>query len=87
MTPMFTPEPTPHGFPKVFIAAVGEAMTEMCGEVGDGLLAHAFTTKRYAEQVTTPALHAWTAAGRARPGRLSGVVSGVRGDRARTRRS
>jgi probable F420-dependent oxidoreductase len=56
MTPMFTPEPQPHGFPKVFIAAVGEAMTEMCGEVADGMLAHAFTTKRYFEEVTTPAL-------------------------------
>ena len=43
-------------FPKVFVAAVGEAMTEMCGEVADGLLAHAFTTKRYFEEVTTPAL-------------------------------
>ena len=31
-------------------------MTEMCGEVADGLLAHAFTTKRYFEEVTTPAL-------------------------------
>ena len=39
-----------------FIAAVGEAMTEMSGEVADGLLAHAFTTKRYADEVTTPAL-------------------------------
>jgi probable F420-dependent oxidoreductase len=56
MTPMFTPEPMPHRFPKVFIAAVGEAMTEMSGEVADGLLAHAFTTKRYADEVTTPAL-------------------------------
>ncbi len=56
MTPMFTPEPQPHPFPKVFVAAVGEAMTEMCGEVADGLLAHAFTTKRYFEEVTTPAL-------------------------------
>ncbi len=56
MTPMFTPEPHPHAFPKVFVAAVGEAMTEMCGEVADGLLAHAFTTKRYFEEVTTPAL-------------------------------
>jgi probable F420-dependent oxidoreductase len=56
MTPMFTPEPQPYAFPKVFIAAVGEAMTEMCGEVADGMLAHAFTTKRYFEQVTTPAL-------------------------------
>ncbi|HKP42004.1 LLM class F420-dependent oxidoreductase [Mycobacterium sp.] len=56
MTPMFTPERQPHAFPKVFVAAVGEAMTEMCGEVADGMLAHAFTTKRYFEEVTTPAL-------------------------------
>src|ERR1700754_1410923 len=56
MTPMFTPEPQPHPSPKVFVAAVGEAMTEMCGEVADGLLAHAFTTRRYFEEVTTPAL-------------------------------
>jgi probable F420-dependent oxidoreductase len=56
MTPMFTPEPSSYPFPKVFVAAVGEAMTEMSGEVADGLLAHAFTTKRYFEKVTTPAL-------------------------------
>ena len=56
MTPMFTPEPMAHGRPKVFVAAVGEAMTEMSGEAADGLLAHAFTTKRYATEVTTPAL-------------------------------
>lgn len=56
MTPMFTPEPHPHGVPRIFIAAVGEAMTRMCGEIADGLLAHAFTTKRYLDEVTTPAL-------------------------------
>lgn len=56
MTPMFTPEPQPYPAPKVFIAAVGEAMTEMCGEVADGLLAHAFTTRRYLHEVTLPAL-------------------------------
>lgn len=56
MTPMFVPEPHDYGLPKVFIAAVGEAMTEMTGEVADGVLAHAFTTKRYFEEVTTPAL-------------------------------
>jgi probable F420-dependent oxidoreductase len=56
MTPMFVPEPHEYGVPKVFIAAVGEAMTEMTGEVADGILAHAFTTKRYFEEVTTPAL-------------------------------
>ncbi len=56
MTPMFTPEPQPFPSPKIFIAAVGEAMTEMCGEVSDGLLAHAFTTKRYLHEVTVPAV-------------------------------
>jgi probable F420-dependent oxidoreductase len=56
MTPMFTPETQPYASPKIYVAAVGEAMTEMCGEVADGMLAHAFTTKRYFEEVTTPAL-------------------------------
>ncbi|BBY79391.1 LLM class F420-dependent oxidoreductase [Mycolicibacterium pulveris] len=65
MTPMFTPEAHSYPFPKVFIAAVGEAMTEMCGEVADGVLAHAFTTKRYFEEVTIPALQR----GMARSGR------------------
>ena len=56
MTPMFTPEPHPYGIPKVLVAAVGELMTEMCGEVADGMIAHAFTTKRYFDEVTIPAL-------------------------------
>jgi probable F420-dependent oxidoreductase len=68
MTPMFTPEPQPYGVPKVFVAAVGDAMTEMCGEVADGMLAHAFTTKRYFEEVTLPAL----SRGMARSGRVRG---------------
>jgi probable F420-dependent oxidoreductase len=65
MTPMFVPEPQDYAFPKIFIAAVGEAMTEMTGEVADGVLAHAFTTKRYFEEVTMPAL----ARGMSRAGR------------------
>ena len=44
MTPMFVPEPQPYGTPKILVAAVGELMTEMCGEVTDGMIAHAFTT-------------------------------------------
>ncbi|OBH29136.1 LLM class F420-dependent oxidoreductase [Mycobacterium sp. E342] len=56
MTPMFTPEPMPYEFPRIFVAAVGDTMTEICGEVADGVLAHSFTTKRYFEEVTTPAL-------------------------------
>lgn len=67
MTPMFTPEPTEYAPPKVFIAAVGELMTEMCGEVADGLLAHAFTTRRYLDEVTVPALErGLTRSGRSR---------------------
>jgi probable F420-dependent oxidoreductase len=56
MTPMFTPEPCPYPAPKVFLAAVGEAMTEMCGEVADGHLGHPMVSKRYLEEVTLPAL-------------------------------
>lgn len=56
MTPMFTPEPQPHPEPKVFLAAVGETMTEMCGEVADGHLGHPMVSKRYLDEVTLPAL-------------------------------
>src|SRR5580700_3886323 len=56
MTPFFNPGPNPFGVPKVFLAAVGELMTEVAGEVADGLLAHGFTTARYMREVTLPAL-------------------------------
>ena len=56
MTPFFNPGPHPYGVPKVFLAAVGERMTKVCGEVADGMLAHGFTTERYLREVTMPAL-------------------------------
>jgi len=56
MTPFFAPGPNPYGPPKVFLAAVGELMTEVVGEVADGLLVHGFTTERYLKEVTLPAL-------------------------------
>ena len=56
MTPFFDPGPNPYGTPKVFLAAVGELMTEVCGEVSDGMLVHGFTTERYLREVTLPAL-------------------------------
>ena len=62
MTPMFDPGPNPWGNPKVFLAAVGPHMTEVAGEVADGLLAHAFTTERYLREVTLPALERGLAA-------------------------
>lgn len=56
MTPFFSPAPHSYGPPKVFLAAVGEVMTEVAGEVADGLLVHPFTTERYLREVTMPAL-------------------------------
>jgi len=67
MTPFFTPGPNPHGNPKVFLAAVGERMTEVAGEVADGIILHGFTTARYVHEVTIPALErGWERAGKQR---------------------
>ena len=56
MTPMFTPTDTQYGAPKVFLAAVGPLMTEVAGEVADGVIIHAFTTEKYFREVTLPAV-------------------------------
>ena len=56
MTPMFTPKNNPYGPPRVVLAAVGPKMTEVVGEVADGMLVHAFTTARYLREVSLPAL-------------------------------
>ena len=56
MTPFFSPGPNPFGNPKILLAAVGELMTEVAGEAGDGLLVHGFTTERYLREVSLPAL-------------------------------
>ena len=56
MTPFFNPGPNPHGRPKVYLAAVGDLMTAVAGEVTDGILVHAFTTERYLREVTLPGL-------------------------------
>jgi probable F420-dependent oxidoreductase len=56
MTPMFTPTNNPYGAPRVVVAAVGPKMTEVVGEVADGMLVHAFTTATYLREVTLPAI-------------------------------
>jgi len=67
MTPMFDPGPNPYGDPAVLLAAVGGLMTEVAGEVADGLILHAFTTERYVREVTLPALErGFAKGGRAR---------------------
>ncbi len=63
MTPFFSPGPNPYGAPKVFLAGVGEKMTEVAGEVADGFLVHAFTTERYLKEITIPALNKGMATG------------------------
>jgi len=64
MTPHFTPPAHPFGPPPVYLAAVGPLMTEVAGEVADGLLAHPFLTERYLREVILPRVEA----GRARRG-------------------
>jgi len=67
MTPFFDPGPNPYGTPRVLLAAVGERMTEVAGEVADGILLHGFTTERYVRDVTMPALErGWVRAGKQR---------------------
>ncbi len=67
MTPFFNPGPNPYGSPKVFLAAVGEKMTEVAGEACDGIILHGFTTERYVREVSMPALErGWKAGGRER---------------------
>ena len=62
MTPFFTPADHGHGRPAVWLAAVGPLMTQVTGEVADGLLAHAFTTPAYLREVTLPNLTQGSAA-------------------------
>ena len=67
MTPAFTPENGEYGAPRVILAAVGPKMTEVAGEVADGLIVHPFSTLAYIESVTLPAIEKGLArAGRSR---------------------
>lgn len=68
MTPFFTPPASDlagFGPPRIFLAGVGELMTEVAGEVCDGFICHGFTTEKYLREVTIPALER----GRARAGK------------------
>jgi len=56
MTPFFSAGQTGFGPPRVFLAAVGEKMTEVAGEVCDGMFVHGFTTEKYLRETTLPAI-------------------------------
>lgn len=67
MTPFFSPGPNTFGPPPIYLAAVGPKMTSVAGEVADGLFVHPFTTPRYLDEVTMPAVQeSLSAAGRER---------------------
>jgi probable F420-dependent oxidoreductase len=56
MTPDFSPEPTGLPVVPVTIAAVGEAMLRVAGEVCDGVRLHPLCSRRYVEEVALPRL-------------------------------
>ena len=69
MTPAFTPEDKEYGAPRVILAAVGPRMTEVAGEVADGMIIHPFSTMPYINNVTVPAIEKGLAkAGKSREG-------------------
>jgi probable F420-dependent oxidoreductase len=76
MTPFFSPAPSPWGPPKVYLAAVGDLMTRVAGEVCDGLQPHGFTTRRYLEEVTLPTVREGLAASGRSPEDFSISFSG-----------
>src|SRR6516164_11798498 len=65
MTPDFSPEPTGLPMVPVTIAAVGEVMLRVAGEVCDGVRLHPICSRRYVQEVALPRI----AEGMARSGR------------------
>ena len=56
MTPMFNPGPNTFGIPPVLLGALGPRMTEVAGEVADGLIVHPFNSMPFLEQQAIPAV-------------------------------
>jgi probable F420-dependent oxidoreductase len=56
MTPMFNPGPLEWGPPPILLGAMGPKMTEVAGEVADGLIVHPFNTLEFLDQLQLPAL-------------------------------
>ena len=56
MTQMFNPGPNPYGIPPVMLGALGPKMTEVAGEVADGLIVHPFNSMPFLEERALPAV-------------------------------
>ena len=56
MTPMFNPGPNLYGVPPIMLGALGPKMTEVAGEVADGLIVHPFNSMPFLEEHALPAV-------------------------------
>src|SRR5580700_9189401 len=63
MTPAFAPEPTGLPMVPVAIAAVGDAMLRVAGQVADGVRLHPLCSRRYLEEICMPQMAIGTARG------------------------
>jgi len=56
MTPMFNAGPNPYGKPPILLGALGAVMTEVAGEVADGLIVHPFNNEPFVREHALPAV-------------------------------
>lgn len=56
MPPLFKPEPSPWGPPRIVLAGVGRPMTRMAAEVADGLFVHPMNSPAFLHGTTLPAI-------------------------------
>ena len=56
MTPIFVPDPMQWKPPPIWLAALGPLMTKLAGELSDGVLIHPFSSRKFLDEVTIPAL-------------------------------
>ena len=54
MSPVFSPTVTQFGPPKIFLAAVGPKMTEVAGDLCEGMLVHPLTSPKFLRENTLP---------------------------------
>ena len=67
MTPMFMPQASPYGPPRIWLAAIGDRMAEVTGEVAVGIICHPLLSDRYLRERLLPAIDRGAAtAGRTR---------------------
>lgn len=75
MTPVFSPAAHPWGPPPVYLAAVGEGMLRITGEVADGLITHPFHSEDYLRRCILPAVAEGARAAGRRPEDVALVAS------------